>query len=186
MLLRLSRQPQIKGFTLIETLVSLIIVGVLAAIATPSLLAWYNNKKIEDVTAQVFGALEVARSGAIRQSTPCAITLQNKSIVPSPASCVPAQFAPSAAFVADANANIATEGAGGSTITFSPRGTITIVEDKSVIVIYDEDAPTQRKMKCIVVSSGVGLMRQGDYTASNPPASDANVDDVEAACFTPD
>ena len=170
-----------EGFTLIESLVSIIVIGVLATIAVPSLSAWLNNKKIEDVATQVFGALEVSRSAAVRLNTPCTATVSGTEIIASPPSCF--QSVPLVRTVDITN--IATAGAGETDITFSPRGSTTLVENTSVIVIYDDESIQNREMQCIVVANGIGLMRQGTYTATAPPTSGDDIDAVEAACITP-
>lgn len=52
------RSPQ--GFTLFEGLIIMTLVGVLAAIITPSFLSWFGTKKVDDVAAQLEGALKEA------------------------------------------------------------------------------------------------------------------------------
>ena len=170
-----------EGFTLIESLVTIIILGVLAAIGIPSLLGWLNNKKIEDVATQVFGALETARSAAVRLNTTCTVTVSGTEIVATPASC----FQPVPLVRPVDIANIDTEGLGETDVTFSPRGSTSLVRNTSVIVIYDNESSNERDMQCIVVANGIGLMRQGTYTASNPPRSGDDVNAAEAACITP-
>ncbi|MCM1981286.1 pilus assembly FimT family protein [Lyngbya confervoides] len=169
------------GFTLIEMLVTLLITAILAAIVSPSMLTWYNNKKIDDVLSQVEGALKIAQASAIKLNTTCTVTVDTQSISASPSKCL----ATGTRFIQGVNANIATEDVGGSQVVFSSKGTATIVSGTSVIVIYDKDAPTSRSMKCVVVSDGIGMIRTGNYTASAPPTSSDNASSVESNCVTP-
>jgi prepilin-type N-terminal cleavage/methylation domain-containing protein len=179
-----SSRHQTQGFTLIEILVSLLITGILASITAPSLLNWYNNKKIEDVLTQVEGALKIAQSSSIKLSTTCTVTITPRTSTAAPTiSAVPSQCLPTGTrSITGVNANIATDGFGSTSISFSSKGTASIVANKSVIVVYDQDSSTGRKMKCLVVSNGIGMMRTGNYQQSTPPTSASNVDDVERSC----
>lgn len=183
MLISSSFKPSTRpsGFTLIEMLITIMITGIMAAIAIPSFLNWYNNKKIEDATARIEGALQIARSSAVKHNITCTVTISSQQISAAPTKCLPTGVR----LLEGTNANIATDSTGSQTVTFSSKGTATLVADKSVIVIYDQDAPDSRKMKCITISNGVGLMRVGTYNASEPPSNEADVDDVEALCLAP-
>lgn len=63
------------GFTLIEILVIVIIIGILSAIAAPSFLAMLNKNKVNNALTEVRGALQEAQREAIRKSATCRITL---------------------------------------------------------------------------------------------------------------
>jgi prepilin-type N-terminal cleavage/methylation domain-containing protein len=79
-----------KGFTLIETLVIIVIVGVLAAIAAPSFLTWYSKVKINNALAELEGALKEAQREAIRKSQNCTVTVpggSNPVLTASPTNC---------------------------------------------------------------------------------------------------
>lgn len=74
-----------QGFTLIETLVILIIIGILSAIAAPSYLGMLNRNKVNDGLTKVRGALQEAQREAIRRSRRCQVGLSsgNQSMVTS-------------------------------------------------------------------------------------------------------
>ena len=172
---------QVRGFTLIEALTTAVIVGILSAITAPNLLKWYNNRKIDDVLAQVEGALKVAQSSAIKNNTTCRVTVEPRQITATPSRCLPTGIR----LIDGTNANLATEKVGSNEIIFTAKGSATIVADQSVIVIFDQDSPTNRRMRCIVVSSGVGLIRTGDYVGNGPPSPEADPNIVEESCITP-
>jgi prepilin-type N-terminal cleavage/methylation domain-containing protein len=185
MFIKVSQQDE-QGFTLIEILVTIIIIGVMASLFIPNFLNWYNNQKINNVLSQIEGAVKEARSIAVKKSQTCDVIIAANGVSASPASCLPT----GARNISGVNANISTEQSGSATpgsttITFSTRGTTSIVAGKSVIVVYDRDAQTSRKMKCLVVSDGIGITRIGNYTGTTPPTSTDNVDTVESQCVTP-
>jgi prepilin-type N-terminal cleavage/methylation domain-containing protein len=71
----LFNAPNNKGFTLIETLIIVIIIGILSAIAAPSYLGMLNRNKVNDALVKVRGALQEAQREAIRKSKTCTVTL---------------------------------------------------------------------------------------------------------------
>ncbi len=52
------------GFTLIEMLVVVLMLGIMAAIGTPSYIAWVNNQRVSTARSQIAGTLRKAQSQA--------------------------------------------------------------------------------------------------------------------------
>lgn len=68
------------GFTLIEMLVVVIIVGVVAAVGVPNLLGMIYKARIDDGVADIEGAIKEAKSQAIRYSQKCEIEIKTETI----------------------------------------------------------------------------------------------------------
>jgi type II secretory pathway pseudopilin PulG len=69
------------GFTLLETLIIVVVMGVLTAIAAPNLLSLMDSVKINQTIAEVRGTLQDGQRQAIRNNQPCiiAISLSNSN-----------------------------------------------------------------------------------------------------------
>ncbi|MCG9893762.1 MAG: prepilin-type N-terminal cleavage/methylation domain-containing protein [Thermosynechococcaceae cyanobacterium MS004] len=174
----ISRSSQ--GFTLIETLIAVVVVGVIAAVAAPSLSAWLTNTKIKDTAIKIEGALKEAQSSAVKKGRSCTvmITAQKVSAVKFDAvtgvaspdrECMPTgerDFADQANVVG----LVGTGGGSGTTVTFSLRGTTPITQDTGAVLVRRTDSDSNQVIKCLVVSSGIGIIRTGTYADSTVPS----------------
>jgi prepilin-type N-terminal cleavage/methylation domain-containing protein len=166
-----------QGFTLIEVLVSIVIMGVMAAITAPSFMTWLNNKKVDDVLAQIEGSVKEAQSTAIKKNTSCNVLVKENQITTVASDNtteVPACLPSGWRTVSDSNSNIRIAGTGGGSgtiVKFSAKGTTLLTPTTQAVVIYRTDAPTNGARKCLVVSSGIGIVRTGNYIDSDFPSS---------------
>jgi prepilin-type N-terminal cleavage/methylation domain-containing protein len=74
-MLRSNARKDIKGFTLIETLIVVIIFGIASAIAIPNFLNSYEKFKLEQAVVEVRGTLREAQRQAIRKGESCMVTI---------------------------------------------------------------------------------------------------------------
>src|SRR5256885_5168379 len=65
-----------RGFSLVELLVSVVILVVLAAIAVPTLLRAYRSYQLSDAASKLSGMMKTTRFSAIRKNTPINCQIQ--------------------------------------------------------------------------------------------------------------
>ena len=63
------------GFTLIELMITLIVLSIVLTIAVPSFVTWIKNNRIDAATRNLTGAFQLARSEAVSRQT--VITINN-------------------------------------------------------------------------------------------------------------
>jgi prepilin-type N-terminal cleavage/methylation domain-containing protein len=185
-----------QGFTLLEILVALAIMGILAALTGPNLSAWLNSNKVKEATDVIQLALEDAQRQAIRRGKSCTIKFTNgtgnnptvyRQITASEPGCLVATNTnasslnlPEEIFMVVNNFPLQGSSPG---VQFSFRGHVpglTFVPraNQAIIVLYPaanataDPYPNQEK-KCIVIASLLGIVKQGTYTGTSLTNLDA-------------
>jgi type II secretory pathway pseudopilin PulG len=80
---KFSTSPRsIEGFTLLETLVVIIMIGIMFAIGAPSWVAFLNNQRVSTARNQVFETLRTAQAEAKRTKVNRAVVFDNNNNQP--------------------------------------------------------------------------------------------------------
>ena len=156
-----------KGFTLIEMIVTVIIVGIIASIAAPNFLGLLNRNRVNEATSQIQGALKEAQKQAIRQGKSCSITINEstKTIANTSGStgCLLSNRILDDSIRLDSSR---------TTIVFSGKGNITINDaDTSLLTpvfVVSMDNGTDKR-GCVVIQNSFGAVRTGDYATGTIP-----------------
>ncbi len=168
-------KKQNSGFTLIEIIVTVIIVGILMAIAIPNLLGLYNQYQVKNALNQVESSVKEAQKQAMRRGKACKIKLDETTVKgkvrdrvtvvtksdpgesgKNYSNCLTSdRILPEAV---DLVTNIP-----GSThkISFSHKGN-TPTSGTIKLSVNGLDIG-----KCLVISNGLGIIRTGNYQASS-------------------
>jgi type IV fimbrial biogenesis protein FimT len=66
----LSLRTSRRGFTIIEVMISLVVIGVLLGLGAPGFIEWLQNQQIRAAAEATLNGLQVARGEAVRRNTP--------------------------------------------------------------------------------------------------------------------
>lgn len=75
-----SCRESVQGFTLIELMVTVAVMVLMAAIATPSMITLMNSNRLASTSGELASALQLARSEAIRRSARVTICGSNDGV----------------------------------------------------------------------------------------------------------
>lgn len=76
------RKQSVAGFTLIETLVVIVIAGILAAIMAPSWIAFINRQRVNSVRNEVYQAIQKAQNQARQTHSTRKVEFKNEGGFP--------------------------------------------------------------------------------------------------------
>ena len=168
---KLEGRKSNTGFSLIEILITLVIIGILAAIAAPNILGMINSNRVKKGLVDLSGAIQEAQSQATRESDSCTVTIDTADNEIT-GTCLLSTRNLNENL--DIVANIANNGtANNFDITFSSKGTTT--DAGTMFIIYMTNGTT--KQSCFVVDSILGATRSGDYDVYPIDPADLNTND---------
>lgn len=151
------KQKNDRGFTLIEMMVVLVIVGILAAIASPNFIDFLFRVKVDSSLEQLLGAIRETQRQSMLRGKRCQININpnNNLITATPDECLLHKRQ------IDNKIKIRTNLAGSiPNIYFSHKGNTTKM---GTVVLSSDNTNLQ---KCFVISLGLGIMRTGEYNGS--------------------
>ena len=64
-----TRRSSTGGFTLVELMVTVAVIGILAVVAVPSMTALINASRVSSAAGELTAAMQLARSEAVRRNT---------------------------------------------------------------------------------------------------------------------
>lgn len=176
----LNARKSSKGFSLIETLIVVIVIGILAAIAVPSFISSFDRVKLNQTVAEVRGVLQEAQREAIRRSQACDVILDlsRRAVT---ASC-PISGDRQLPGRVEMVTNISQATGNPIKISFGILGTAEFTVSSAVnpppptdssgkIIFYVSHSLIHEK-KCLAISNTLGLTRAGAYTGNSIAAND--------------
>lgn len=167
-----------KGFTLVEMLAALVIVGIIAALAAPNLLGMLNQARVKDGLGQVEGAIREAQKLARRNGQSCRILFTTNANGNSVVQIAPDDGATSFSgcllsnrvlpdLVSFSRLNGGTletiDSSKEIELSFSSKGN---PDNQYIIVVSHEQSPDTQK--CIQIQGLLGAILTGNY---NPDAT---------------
>ena len=173
-----------KGFTLIETLATAVIISIVAAIAAPNLIGLMNFTRVKEGIAQIEGGIKEGQRQAIRLGRACIVTINTAD---NEITAVTNEVPPNNCLLSNRelndNLDIATNVDNNGTannfdITFSSKGTtgFTLADPNksgAMFIIYMTNGTQEQR--CFVIASGLGLARIGNYDG-DPTAAPADLE----------
>lgn len=147
-----------SGFTLIEMIAVLIIIGVIAAIATPSLIGLWGQNQVRSALAEITGAIKESQRQAMRQGILCRININpsDNLLTGNPSNCALSNRRINPVVTIRTNLSGTPPN-----ISFSHKGSTT----KSGTIVVSSTLTNLQK--CFVISLGLGIVRTGDYTGNS-------------------
>lgn len=175
--------PPAAGFTLIELMITIVVLGVLIMLAMPTFSAWIQNTRIRTTAESIVNGLQVARGEAVRRNSSVQFVMGAGSswavsctvVTPGCPDVNPIQMR---ATGEGSTASIIVTPSNGLTVVFDSFGTmITPVPGVGASVRFDVDVDTavlaaseSRELRVTIDTGGNIRMCDPNTTAPDPRA----------------
>jgi type IV fimbrial biogenesis protein FimT len=162
----LIAMKNIKGVTLIELMITIIVLGVLVFLALPSYTIWMQNTQIRTAGEGILSGLMLARSEAVRRNTSIELRMNAASgwtaIVSGTGEVIQSRTAEEGT----AHAVVTITPAGADRVTFSGLGRVALNDDGSAsitaIKVDSNRIPAAESRELCVMVNATGLTRMCD------------------------
>jgi type IV fimbrial biogenesis protein FimT len=153
------------GFSLIELMVSVVVLGILASVAVPSFQTWIRNTQIRNAAESISNGLQRARAEAVSRNTNVSFVMGADSSwtisVVNPASTI--------------DQRLASEGSKNVTRTVLPAGATTVTFSNVGLVVANADATNSITQFDLVAAGGNQNLRVTIGTGGNARMCDPNL-----------
>ncbi|ADI63779.1 type 4 pilin ['Nostoc azollae' 0708] len=161
--MRHSSASNDQGFTILEAVVIVAIVGIFMAFSAPSYLAWSQRKKVDSALTSIEGAMKEAQRQAIAKSLTCNVTLNTSTLK------ITSTTSSSCLLTGDRELTSVALATSGTTIDFDYLGN----SSTEITVVVSSSANPNFK-KCLVLSKPLGLIRTGNYADNGTSSSNCS------------
>ena len=165
-----------RGFTLIELMITLTVLGILFAVGFPSMSAWLQNSQIRTAAEGGLNGLQLARAEAVRRNAGVQLAFDANGGWTANVVAGGEVIQSRPASEGSANVAVAFSPAGANIVTFNGLGRVAINADGSTPVAaidFDSNAlaaAESRELRVAIATGGVARMCDPQLPAGDPRA----------------
>jgi prepilin-type N-terminal cleavage/methylation domain-containing protein len=149
-----------EGFTQIELMVAILVMGILAAIAAPNLSQWLRQKQVDAAFNQIEFALQETQTEAVKRHQACYLNLPRGDDPTLTGNCL----VTGDRVLKDVTLNH-NRTSDSWKISFNEYGeNRSVSNDPGTLWLSSTDGNV--RSKCLVISVGIGLKRSGKYESN--------------------
>lgn len=162
----------VKGFTLIELMVTLVVLAILMFLALPSYTLWIQNTQIRTAAESILSGLTLAKGEAARRNTAVELKIDAGSGWTARISSTGEVIQSRVAEEGTSTATVTVTPNGSDRVTFSGLGRLTTNDDGSVpfteIKVDSTRVPAADSRELCVVVNSTGMVRMCDPNVTAP------------------